>query len=663
MRRNPQGKETRLNEDKYVSLQPGDSRFVFGAFWAVILACTFLVTGPWAGFHGVLLGCVGLLVMLRPPAVALPRTWWLLAAVFLVAGATSFLPASWMEQPGWRKLFEEAGIATGPLIVIQARQSAEALTLFGITLFVGLWLAGHRPSPSQLRSCSLAFAVGVAVYAFVARISQENTLPVGSGHFGFFPNRNHSATFLAMGSICGLGCGLQALRKKQFVILAVAVLASATCLWAIAAWSISRAGVALVLVGVVIWLPMLGKHYLGKNGLWAMGLTALAAVGLFLIVDSDVKQRIHKTAEKAGSVMLPAEEFTGGEGQSDASSLQDLDFRIPTAVDTLALIRDFPWTGVGAGQFKPIFPQYRKLTAVANDSVSYHPESDWLMMAAEVGVPATLALAALVLAAFWKSLKSVTLGRDRALRSACLVAAMLVPIHGIFDVPGHRITLAWSAMLLFSLSLRDPTSAESPYRKPWIWPFGLAGLLMLAGSVFLARSQWWGGAPLALTVANSSMEEVRQLHQREQALKKDPNPAVPEENLYSALLDDPFEVALASLNQAEAIAPLDRGIHRNRGFLALHFDDKAQMVRKSFQIERVLEPTWVQSPLQQALLWSTTDSAETVESWAEAMRRARWMDQHHPGSQWSEARTRERIREQARGNTVLEQMRRERFGD
>lgn len=655
-----EGEESRRYEESDSVPQPGDSRFVFGAFWLLVFAFTLLVAGPWAGFHGVLLGCVGLLVIFRPPVVTLPRSWWLLAAFFVVAGATSFLPAAWMEQPGWRKLLEEAGIATGPLIVIQARQAAEALALFGIMLFVGLWLAGHRPTSSQLRKWSLAFTLGVAVYAILARASQEITPSGSEGHFGFFPNRNHSATYLAMGSICGLGCVLQSLRERRFALLAVALVSTGICLWAVAAWSVSRAGVVLVTAGALIWLLMLGRRYLGRHGLWAVGLAALAAGGVFLIADSGVKQRISKTAEKAGSMMSPVDGLSLGEGKSDNSSLQDLDFRIPTALDTLELIRDFKWTGVGAGQFEPIFPQYRKLTAAANDSRSYHPESDWLMMAAEVGVPATLALLALVMVAVWKSLGSILQGRDRALRSACLVAAMLVPLHGIFDVPGHRITLTWSALLLFALSMRAPSTTEPLSRKPGVWPFRVAGLIMLAASVFLVRAQWWGGTPPALTVAKSSMAEVQRLYRQDQASNNDSAGAG--EDSRSAPAEDLLETALASLDRSEKVAPLDWGIRRNRGFLALHYDDKEQMVRKSFQIERVLDPTWVKAPLQQALLWSTTDVEETAGLWAEAIRRARWMDHHHPGSQWSEARTRERIREQARGKPDLEKLRQERFG-
>lgn len=648
---------------------PGASRFVFGAFWAILFVFNLLVSGPWAGFHGVLLGFVGLLMALRPPVVSLPRTWWILAVSFMVAGASSFLPASWIEQPGWRRLFEQVGIATGPLIVIQVRHAAEAFALFLIMLFVGLWLAGHRPSSSQLRNWSLAFTLGVAVYAILARMSQENSLHGTVEHFGFFPNRNHTATYLAMGSICGLGCVVQAMREKRFAVLAIALVATGICLWAAMAWSVSRAGVVLLAVGCASLLPMLGRRYLGRHGLWAIGLTALAAVGLFLIADSGVKQRISKTAEKAGSLMVPADGLPAAddtrpsvEGKPEIERVHDLDFRIPTALDTLSLIRDFKWTGIGAGQYYYLFPQYRALTAVANDSSNYHPESDWLWMASEAGIPATLALAALVGFACWKSLVSILRGRDRALRGACLVAALLVPIHGIFDVPGHRITLAWSAALLFALSLRSPSENGREHSIPSAWPFRLVALVLLAASVFLIRAQWWNGSQPALTSAKAALTEAQQLYQQDQAAQKEAQRSSSGEKYQPTPGEDILEKAQATLEQAEKITPLDRAIRRYQGFLALHFEGQQESVRKAFQIERTLDPTWVKAPLEQAYFWSNGDLDETTHLWNEALRRAHWLDLQHPGSPWSEARTREWIREQVRSQPVLEQLRKDRLG-
>lgn len=629
------------------------SAWVFGGMWALLFFATFLVAGPWAGFHGLFLAIVALLMLLCPPAVSLPRVWWILAIVFVLAGSAAFLPADWFAMPEWRGKLQALGVNTGSLVAIQARQAAEALAMFGITLFTGMWLAGHRPSQSQFRLWALAFTLGVAAYAIVSKVMQ-NSLPATGGEqrYGFFPNRNHTATYLAMGTLCGLGNVLQALRDKRFPALVVAIVATAVCMWAVAGWSVSRGGVVLVAIGCLIWLSMLGRGYLGKNGLRALCLIGLAGAGLFFIADTGVKERFSKTVEKAGNVVAPAANPSPAGGKPELETTRDLDFRIPTALDTLGMVRDFKWTGIGAGQFYYIFPQYRNLTAAVNDADNYHPESDWLWLAAEAGLPATLALAALVILAAWKSLRSILGGRDRALRGACLVAALLVPIHGLFDVPGHRITLALSAAFLFALSLRPPHSDAAP-KTPRAWPFRLAAVALLVIAGFLILAQWWGGPQPALTVAKSTLAEAQRLYQEDQAMAR----AAKAEDLAIRPSDDApdrLESALGLLKETRKSVPLDRGLLRYQGFLALHFENKGSEIRQSFQIERELDPTWVEAPLQQALAWSNADIEETARLWGEALRRARWLDQQHSPSQWSEARTRARIHEQVHGKPNLE---------
>jgi hypothetical protein len=205
---------------------------VFGGLCLLLLASTFLVAGSWAGFHGVLLGCLGLLIWLRPSQVPLPAVWWWLALAFILAASAAFLPARWFHVPEWRTQLESLGVDTGSRVAIQTRHAAESLLLFAITVLAGLWIAGHRPTAAQLRLWVLIFTLGVACYAVIARLAQVS--PHGAGtsgaqHFGFFPNRNHSATYLAMGAVCGLGCVLQALRDKRFLVLALALAATAIC--------------------------------------------------------------------------------------------------------------------------------------------------------------------------------------------------------------------------------------------------------------------------------------------------------------------------------------------------------------------------------------------------------------------------------------------------
>ena len=630
------------------------SNLVFGGFWVILFVTTFLVAGPWAGFHAVLLGCLGLLIWLRPSESPLPAVWWVLALVFVLAGTAAFLPARWFQVPEWRTRLESLGVATGPLVAIQWRQAAETLSLFAITVFAGLWLAGHRPTAAQIRLWALMFTLGVACYAVIARLAQDSPHLVstfGGQHFGFFPNRNHSASYLSMGAICGLGCILQALRDKRFVVLAIALAATALCLWAIAAWSISRAGVVLAAIGCLLWVSLLGRRYLGRHGIWAIALIAITAAGLFLTANTEVRERLTLTVEKAGSVIGadPAMDPSGGKSALDSS--QHLDFRIPTALDTLGMIREFPWTGIGAGQFNYIFPQYRRLTAVANESDSVHPESDWLWMAAETGVPATLALLALVVLACRKSLRDIRHGRDRALRAGCLVAAMLIPIHGIFDVPGHRITLAWSAVFLFTLSLHPP-SAESSPSVPRAWPSRLLALCLFAASAFLMRAQWGGGPQPALTTASHALAEARHLYHEDQIRQKaaeakglsyQPDPA-----------SDPLQRALAILDHSKTSAPLDRRIFRYQAFLAFHYDDKHDLIDRVQSIAQALDPASVAGPLRQAEAWAKIDPERTAILWNEALRRARQIDRLQPTSCWSSEQILRRIRESAKGRPELE---------
>lgn len=66
-----------------------ESRGVFGGLWVLLFVSTFFVGGPWAGFHAVLLGGLGVVILLRPSQIKLPAVWWGLAIAFVLAGSTA----------------------------------------------------------------------------------------------------------------------------------------------------------------------------------------------------------------------------------------------------------------------------------------------------------------------------------------------------------------------------------------------------------------------------------------------------------------------------------------------------------------------------------------------------------------------------------------------
>jgi len=242
-------------------------------------------------------------------------------------------------------------------------------------------------------------------------------------------------------------------------------------------------------------------------------------------------------------------------------------------------------------------------------------------VASELGLPATFALAALVIMAGWKSLRSIRHGRRRALRAGCLVAALLVAVHGLADVPGHRLAIAWAAAFLFSLSLPPDDEVRRAPRR--VWPLRVAGGGILGLGVWIFVSFYADLVPAA-------------------------RPA------YVAGARAGQEAAALYIGDALELRPLDRGLYHLQGFLALHYDDKLPTVERAFALERALDSTWVGAPMRQAQAWSRIDPERTGELWKEALRRARAVEERKPGSPWGVAATLRRISTQARGNPKLE---------
>ncbi|MDB6077294.1 MAG: O-antigen ligase protein, partial [Akkermansiaceae bacterium] len=293
------------SRDSSNQTEPAGSRFVWGGFFLLGLLGAFFAPARWESQTAVLLGVAGLLMVLFPPQVRLPRYWWLFGLGFVALSCLAFLPASLVGGfPAWRTRLEDLGVHTGSSVAVQVPQAAEMLAVFASTLVVGMWLAGHRASSGQLRFWTLAFAVGVAIYSVLSQFTRDmEFVHRTDGHFGFFPNRNHTGTYLAMGVVVGLGSFLQAIRDERPWISVLAGLSVAINLLAVVGWSISRGGVLLTGIGGLLWLVAMGPHYLGQHGRRIVALLLLVTVGGYLLADTRVKRRLEKTTEVAASVV------------------------------------------------------------------------------------------------------------------------------------------------------------------------------------------------------------------------------------------------------------------------------------------------------------------------------------------------------------------------
>ncbi|WP_193212273.1 O-antigen ligase family protein [Luteolibacter marinus] len=600
------------------------SGVVFSAFLAfAMLALAFPEMAPQA-LQGILWTGAGLVMVLFPPESRIPRSWWLLGCGFAAASAIGFLPRDWFHLTEWRQKLEDQGLDTGPYAFVQASLAIETLAGYIVTTIVALFLLGHRVGTRGHHQLLLAFVTGTGVLT-AAAIALHKPGDV----FGFFPNRNHTATLLAMGSCAGFGALAQAIRVRDAWRIALAAVPTLLCLYAIVVVCESRAGVLLLAVGSFLWLAATGFRLMGGHAGKALLLIAIALVGTFLTVDSRVKDRLKDTVEKIQqSADAPSPgQLSAGTSPGDMASPEvtepPLDARLAIYKDTLQMIGHEPWSGVGPGQFSRVFPQYRRSSTASNDSICLHPESDWLLLLAENGGLATGWLLAVVAIVFITAGRRAWRGRARALRMGSLVAASLLCLHATFDVPAHRVGLAWSAILLVASALRTSFTQEGdeipPFRSArWFWR-STGVLLALTGAALMVL-QWRGDVALPSRQALAHLDRARLLHEQDQIAQK--AAAAEGRDYQPAPQDDPLEAALAEIGRALRITPLDPHAHYLQGALALYFDDKQALAARSFAIQRILLPDRVLVPIDQARAWLVSNPNRSIELWQEAMQRA-----------------------------------------
>ncbi|MDB4568958.1 O-antigen ligase family protein [Akkermansiaceae bacterium] len=536
--------------------------------------------------------------------------------VLLSLGA--FLPADLIGRPGWRDELEALGVETGKLNVIQWQMALEYHAVYLFLAFAAFWILGLRFSPRATFQLALAFVIGVALYAIIAKIS-ENQLALNRGGeetFGFFPNRNHNSNFLSLGFVCGLGAFFQAIRSKHFVRMAILLISNGVILWAVFSWNMSRSGIVLCLLGPCLWFIGLGWRYFGKNELKAFALIILLGVGVFVLNQFGVKERLSGTVETIEET-FGKEDF---DNKKPAASLNDIDLRVPIARDAFQLIGSFPLTGVGSGQFRWVFPQFRDLTIHYPDRVAAHPESSWYWLAAEWGLPAALCLLVLVVLIYGGGYRNIRKrgNRDRALRFGCLVASAMVPLHSLFDVPAHRPSLLLASLVLFVISQNHQAAPELAPKK-WSRALGVVvGLCLITTSaLFLGASSFGWRKPLIV----QSAEDLAQGAELYKKTKEEFNPLNPLQSLQ--MRKEVVEVA----GQITRDVPLDGRLYRLRALASLPLVDRNKETAKDFAIDRALIPFSIQIPKIHAAASLPYLDEEVAKGWQAALANADRVDE------------------------------------
>ncbi|MDA8979348.1 O-antigen ligase family protein [bacterium] len=586
--------------------------FLIGTIFLVVLGAS----APWHLRMGMALLPLGLLMVFSSRTVRLSRPSLFLGCGMVLLSLCAFLPADLIGRPGWRDELEALGVETGKLNVIQWQMALEYHAVYLFLAFAALWILGLRFSARAISQLALAFVIGVALYAIIAKIS-ENQLALNRGGteaFGFFPNRNHNSNFLSLGFVCGLGAFFQAIRSKRFVRMAILLICNGVILWAVFSWNMSRSGIILCLLGPCLWFIGLGWRYFGKNELKAFALVILLGVGVFALNEFGVKKRLDKNLDDI-LVEAPNDPFF-----YESQKLTDITLRVLMAEDTFEMIRSSALTGVGSGQFRWVFPQYRNQTVPHHTRLAVHPESSWYWLAAEWGLPAALCLLTLVVLIYMGGYRNIRKrgNRDRALRFGCLVASAMVPIHSLFDVPAHRPSLLLASLVLFVISQNHQAAPELAPKK-WSRALGVVvGLCLITTSVlFLGATSFGWRKPLIV----QSAEDLAQGAELYKKIKEEANPLNPLQSL--PMRKEVVEVA----GQITRDVPLDGRLYRLRALASLPLVDRNKETATDFAIDRALIPFSIRIPEIHAAASLPYLDEEVAKGWQAALENAGRVDE------------------------------------
>jgi hypothetical protein len=222
----------------------------------------------------------------------------------------------------------------------------------------------------------------------------------------------------------------------------------------------NKAGYKLLALAGAAFAGSLAVLTLSRGGMIVLALELLAMLALLLIRRSTRQknaQRGSRWGGLAGVVVVAclsvggalhlASPFVAREaGNRDVSKLQ-----IP--LQALQLVRDFRWTGAGRGAFGSVFPAYG--AGLGGGHVRFTHVENWpVQILADFGVPVTVALAVLFLAAIALSARRLL---ERPTTAGATVALGGLVVHDLADFSMDFLGVALLAAALLAMATSGGT--------------------------------------------------------------------------------------------------------------------------------------------------------------------------------------------------------------
>ncbi|MDG1241353.1 MAG: O-antigen ligase family protein [Opitutae bacterium] len=543
--------------------------------WALLGVCILILLG--GGDHvcakGFALVLPGVALLLQPPERSLGK--WIDFGIIGMLGTMlcAFVPLFYWYEPAWRtSAIGVLGIELPAVLTVQPWISFEAF-LSAIAGFSWLYAAGNWKVNFEGRS-RIYFAVSCAISLFSTIVIFGNLYDwryPGSQDltsFSFFPNRNQTADFIAIGGVFAFGYSMQGLSVKKWSHV-VGLVASLLALLALI-YAVSLAGIILYFSGIFLWFIFTLRRTAASLFL-KIALPVLLLFFSFFI--SNHETRVSRPTEFISSI-----------------AQLESDFRVLIFRDTLKMIQDAPLTGVGPGNFSTIFPQYRNLSQTEHNMLQ--SESDLSLLATEGGLLVILFLAILIVSYFKKCRASVQ-GRSGAYRIIALTGVIMFLAHGLFNVSGHCPATAYFAIIVGALALPNVVNRRSKV-KPMVWRW-IGGVLMFVGFLWMIGGLFYlpTHSTIALNIQQSRAVESRSLQDLDKVSQ--------------------------ALDAVIALQPLQWRGYFQRAQIELSRGGDLVKVEQDFRRAQFVEPDLEMIAYEEGLVWLPYDLKRTLAAWRNAL--------------------------------------------
>ncbi|MFW5883514.1 MAG: O-antigen ligase family protein, partial [Verrucomicrobiota bacterium] len=520
---------------------------------------------------------VGLLLVWKPPQQSPGLLPGLALGAFAVAFVLGYLPLGEALHGRWREAVAALeAVALPGTVAVNLWPAAEAFVLFLAGTGFFLWSISRRVHPRELSLALWVIAAVGAAFALMIVIggSLEWRYPLSQDkeHFTFFANRNQMANFLAITGVLSFGLTLNSLRESA-LRLSFGTVCTLFILGALATGT-SRAGIVLFGFGAVAYAALWIWKSPDRN--YKALLVAGAAV---LIVGA-----IALSGGKAGERLLEGEDGLFG-------------FRAAIYEDATQMVADQPLLGTGLASFGDVFGLYR--SASVSERAINHPESDWLWLAAEQGLPVAVLFALAVGWVLWRFGQTAHLASYLS-RVLAQVGCLVFLVHSFVDVSGHRVGSLFLALLLLGYALPWDRLAKPNALPSWV---GRAG-----GLALIAVGAVWLTAGVANRPLHSEIFLAEQTEALNQAVERR-MPAIAEE-------------AAAAYQQ---VRPLDWRGYYAAGLAALETERRQPDIaaaRTQLRAARLLSAPLPSVALAEAELWLPYDGVRTLSAAREMIHRS-----------------------------------------